>query len=109
MIEKQQAAFRARAPSIMPERNDEYAREEHNWRPPVTLTRWRVRLESATEGMIAALISWPPERLRWSREQKDWAGELYKDGHFSRAGRRYKRAMLDLEVPTEWDETGALA
>mmetsp|Transcript_1258 Transcript_1258/g.1552 ORF Transcript_1258/g.1552 Transcript_1258/m.1552 type:complete len:158 (-) Transcript_1258:143-616(-) len=34
--------------------------------------------------------------------QKNFGTALFQKGFFARACRRYKKAMLDLEIPTEW-------
>ena len=107
LIEQQQEAVRAHVPSLMREKNEAHAREAAEWRPPETLTRWHVRIASATEGVIPALIQSPSERLEWCNRIKERAAAFYKGGLFERASRRYKRAMLDLEMPIEWDDAGA--
>lgn len=88
--------------SIMPDRNKEYAEEARRWKPPETMTRWNVRLDSARGGVVPAYITWPQERLDWTERQKSFGTVLFQRGLYARAGRRYKKAMLDLEIPTEW-------
>ena len=90
--------------SIIREKAQEYERQAQAWQPPKTMTRWHVRLDSATPGVVPAHIVDPRERIDWSTQQKRWAGELYKEHWFARARRRYKKALLDLEIPTQWDE-----
>ncbi|KAL3919026.1 MAG: hypothetical protein SGPRY_005784 [Prymnesium sp.] len=50
------------------------------WQPPCSVTHFHVKVDSVTEGQIPMLMA-PVDRLRW-----------------------YKKAMLDLEVPCQWDE-----
>lgn len=105
VTEAQHKIFAAQAgSSIVPERNAECAREARAWRPPATMTRWRVRVDSVAPGVVPVDITQPRERLDWSAQQKRWAGELYGTGQHARARRRYKKALLDLEIPTQWDE-----
>ncbi len=70
--------------------------------PAASLSRWHVRVVSATEGVIAMELHgrW---RLDWCEESKAEANALFKRGDAARANRRYKKAMLDLEVPTQWE------
>lgn len=43
------------------------------------------------------------ERLDYCLERKQFGTELYSRGRYVRAMRRYKKTMLDLEVPCAWD------
>jgi len=104
VIEVQMREFANHEPSIIKEKNDEFAQEARAWRPPKSITRWNIRLDSATEGVVPVYLRWPEERLDWSISQKNWGGELVKAGQFQRAGRRYKKALLDLEIPTDWEQ-----
>mmetsp|Transcript_10782 Transcript_10782/g.34568 ORF Transcript_10782/g.34568 Transcript_10782/m.34568 type:complete len:358 (+) Transcript_10782:51-1124(+) len=90
--------------SFIEEKNAEVLAEAKAWRPPATMTRWNVRLDSATAGVVPAFITYPPERLDWSTRQKEFGAVLFGKGQHARAGRRYKKALLDLEVPTQWTE-----
>ena len=74
---------------------------EPMWRPSEYVTLFHIRLDSVSEGQIP-MYQDSYERIEWVTERKAWATELYKRGWFGRALRHYKKAMLDLETPLEW-------
>jgi len=96
--------------------------------PAASLSRWHVRVVSATEGIIPMELH-GRRRLEWCEQSKAEANALFnpnpnpnpdpdpnpnpnpdqaeanalfKRGDAARAMRRYKKALLDLEVPTQW-------
>jgi len=73
------------------------------WQPPEYVTLFHIRLDSVTEGVIP-MYQDSYERIEWITQRKQWATELYKAGHYARAMRHYKKALLDLETPIEWLE-----
>lgn len=73
------------------------------WQPPRSVTQFHIRLDSTTDGPIPMLMD-PYERLHWCQESKQHGSELFKRGLYARAMRRYKKTMLDLEIPCQWNE-----
>ena len=69
--------------------------------PPTSLARWRIRVDYVSEGVIPMELH-GRTRLQWCEEAKEWANMFFKRGDVARASRKYKKAMLDLEVPTQW-------
>jgi len=78
------------------------------WQPPRSVTQFHIKLDSATDGPVPMLMD-PYERLEWCEGSKAWATELFKRGFYARAMRRYKKTMLDLEIPCQWDEAQNIA
>lgn len=95
------------------------------WQPPLSLTHFHIKLDSTTNGPKPMLMI-PAERLDWCHESKDWGTELFNRGQYKRAmrrwlflmilvdgvrftietctRRRYKKAILDLEIPCQWSD-----
>lgn len=91
-------------PMIAPKPEDELP----PWQPPRYLTVFRVLLDSVSGGAVPMLML-PDERLSWCLEMKSFATDLFRRGMHARAMRRYKKTMLDLEVPCRWDEEQNIA
>jgi len=68
---------------------------------------FHVLLDSVSPGNVP-MYQDSYERVDWVEQRKAWATELFKRGSptqpfwYPRAMRNYKKAMLDLEVPCEW-------
>ncbi|KAL1523343.1 hypothetical protein AB1Y20_018288 [Prymnesium parvum] len=73
------------------------------WQPPRSVTQFHIKLDAATDGPVPMLMD-PHERLQWCHEAKQWGSELFRRGLYARAMRRYKKTMLDLEIPCQWSE-----
>ena len=73
------------------------------WQPPQSVTVFHIRLDTASDGVVPMLLE-PYERLEWCQNGKRFATELFKKGLHARAMRRYKKTILDLEIPTSWSE-----
>ena len=109
IVQEQRRGFATRSPSVVPEHEAELRAEAAAWSPPATQTRWHIRIDSCTEGVVPCFITWPEERLQWVTRQKNFGAELFAAAEYARAGRRYKKAILDLEVPAEWTEQTNIA
>ena len=68
---------------------------------PEGVTRWRLRLESVASADTPQEMD-GARRLAFCEESKAFGSELFRAGLHERASRRYKKAMLDLEVPIKW-------
>eukprot|EP00316_Scyphosphaera_apsteinii_P020551 CAMPEP_0119318280 /NCGR_PEP_ID=MMETSP1333-20130426/45950_1 /TAXON_ID=418940 /ORGANISM="Scyphosphaera apsteinii, Strain RCC1455" /LENGTH=353 /DNA_ID=CAMNT_0007324425 /DNA_START=25 /DNA_END=1086 /DNA_ORIENTATION=- len=100
--ERRHEELMAHEPHMMQDKEVEFWQEAAKWKPPESMTRWHLRIDSVTPGVIPVYMTWPEERLGWSNQQKNFGNELLKHGQPARAARRFKKAMLDLEIPTEW-------
>lgn len=76
---------------------------EPPWLPSKHVMLFHVLLDSVLNegGVPMYMDAW--ERLQWVNERKLWSTDLYKRGLARRAMHGYKKAMLDLEVPVEWE------
>ena len=59
------------APSLVPEQNEEVRQQAAAWQPPESMTRWRIRLDAATDGARVRIHREAHPRLgasvtRWS-------------------------------------------
>ena len=72
------------------------------WAPPQYMVIYHIRVDSTTQGRVPMYMD-SYERLDYCLERKNFGAELFKRGRYGRAMRRYKKTLLDLEVPCAWD------
>lgn len=76
---------------------------EPPWQPPQYVLLFHILLDAVKTDGGVPMYMMPDERLDWVNERKLWATELFKLGQCRRAMRHYKKALLDLETPIQWE------